>query len=40
MGSVIGAWGGGVIFDMFGNYDLTWRFGVSLGIVAGRNVGE
>ena len=40
MGSVIGAWGGGMIFDMFGNYDLAWRFGVSLGIVAGRNVGE
>ena len=35
MGSVIGAWGGGMIFDMFGNYDLAWRFGVSLGIVAG-----
>jgi len=35
MGSVIGAWGGGMIFDMFGNYDVAWRFGVSLGIVAG-----
>jgi len=35
MGSVIGAWGGGMMFDMFGNYDLAWRFGVSLGIVAG-----
>ena len=35
MGSVVGAWGGGMIFDMFGNYDLAWRFGVSLGIVAG-----
>jgi MFS family permease len=35
MGSVIGAWGGGMIFDMFGNYDLAWRFGVSMGIVAG-----
>src|SRR5262245_58888234 len=35
MGSVIGAWGGGLIFDMFGNYDLAWRFGVSLGILAG-----
>jgi predicted MFS family arabinose efflux permease len=35
IGSVIGAWGGGMIFDMFGNYDLAWRFGVSLGIVAG-----
>jgi MFS family permease len=35
MGSVIGAWGGGIIFDTFGNYDLAWRFGVSMGIVAG-----
>ena len=35
MGSVIGAWGGGMVFDLFGNYDLAWRFGVSLGIVAG-----
>jgi predicted MFS family arabinose efflux permease len=35
MGSVIGAWGGGMIFDTFGNYDLAWRFGVSIGIVAG-----
>lgn len=35
MGSVTGAWGGGMIFDMFGNYDLAWRFGVSLGIAAG-----
>lgn len=35
MGSVIGAWGGGMIFDMFGNYDLAWRIGVSIGIVAG-----
>jgi len=26
MGSVIGVWGG-TIFDMFGNYDLAWRFG-------------
>jgi hypothetical protein len=35
MGSVIGAWGGGMIFDMFSNYDLAWRFDVSIGIVAG-----
>jgi MFS family permease len=35
MGSVVGAWGGGMIFDMFGNYDLAWRFGVTIGIVAG-----
>jgi hypothetical protein len=26
---------GGMIFDMFGNHDLAWRFGVSMGIVAG-----
>lgn len=35
MGSVIGAWGGGMIFDMFGNYDIAWRFGVTMGIAAG-----
>ncbi|MFO1158352.1 MAG: MFS transporter [Reyranellaceae bacterium] len=35
MGSVVGAWGGGMIVDMFGNYDLAWRIGVSIGIVAG-----
>jgi predicted MFS family arabinose efflux permease len=23
IGSVIGAWGGGMIFDMFGSYDLA-----------------
>jgi hypothetical protein len=34
MGSVIGAWGGGIIFDVVGDYDLAWRFGVSTGIVA------
>jgi MFS family permease len=35
MGSVIGAWGGGMIFDMFGNYDLAWRTGVMIGVAAG-----
>ncbi|WP_395714112.1 MFS transporter [Reyranella sp.] len=35
MGSVIGAWGGGMIFDTFGNYDLAWRIGVMIGVVAG-----
>lgn len=35
MGSVIGAWGGGMIFDTFGNYDLAWRIGVLIGVVAG-----
>ncbi|MSP02466.1 MAG: MFS transporter [Acetobacteraceae bacterium] len=35
MGSVIGAWGGGMIFDAFGSYDLAWRIGVAIGITAG-----
>jgi MFS family permease len=35
MGSVIGAWGGGVIFDAYGSYDLAWRIGVIIGIAAG-----
>ena len=34
MGSVIGAWGGGMIFDAFGSYDLAWRIGVIIGICA------
>ena len=34
-GSVLGAWGGGVIFDAFGSYDLAWRVGVLIGIIAG-----
>jgi MFS family permease len=35
MGSVIGAWGGGLIFDAFGSYDLAWKFGVLVGTAAG-----
>jgi predicted MFS family arabinose efflux permease len=35
MGSVLGAWGGGMIFDLFGSYDLAWRVGVLIGIIAG-----
>src|ERR1700733_11755889 len=35
MGSVIGAWGGGLIFDAFGSYDVAWRFGVLVGAAAG-----
>ena len=35
MGSVIGAWGGGLIFDAFGSYDLAWRIGVVIGVIAG-----
>jgi MFS family permease len=35
MGSVIGAWGGGLIFDAFGSYDLAWHIGVVVGASAG-----
>jgi predicted MFS family arabinose efflux permease len=35
MGSVIGAWGGGLIFDAFGSYNLAWHFGVIAGATAG-----
>jgi MFS family permease len=35
MGSVIGAWGGGMIFDAFGSYDVAWHFGVVAGATAG-----
>jgi MFS family permease len=35
MGSVIGAWGGGLIFDAFGSYDRAWQIGVLIGAMAG-----
>ena len=35
MGSVMGAWGGGMILDVFGSYDLAWKVGVLIGITAG-----
>jgi len=35
VGSFIGAWGGGVIFDMLGSYDVAWRIGVIIGLIAG-----
>jgi predicted MFS family arabinose efflux permease len=35
LGSVIGAWGGGLIFDAFGSYDRAWQFGVLVGAAAG-----
>jgi len=34
-GSVLGIWGGGIVLDSFGSYDLAWRFGVSVGLIAG-----
>jgi MFS family permease len=35
VGSFIGAWGGGLIFDAFGSYDRAWQFGVVVGFTAG-----
>jgi predicted MFS family arabinose efflux permease len=35
LGSFLGAYGGGVIFDASGSYTLAWRIGVSLGLAAG-----
>ncbi len=35
LGSFVGAFGGGWMFDMLGSYDLAWRVGVGLGLTAG-----
>ncbi len=34
-GSFVGAWGGGLIFDAMGNYDMAWMIGVAIGVSAG-----
>ena len=34
-GSFVGAWGGGLIFDAMGNYDMAWEIGVAIGLSAG-----
>ena len=34
-GSFMGAYGGGVLYDALGSYDLAWRIGVALGLFAG-----
>ena len=35
VGSSLGAFGGGLIFDMTGSYDGAWRIGVLIGFTAG-----
>jgi MFS family permease len=35
IGSFVGAFGGGLIFDAFGSYDLALQIGVSIGLFAG-----
>jgi hypothetical protein len=33
-GSILGAWGGGYLFDLMGSYDLAWKIGVFIGLAA------
>lgn len=35
LGSFLGAYGGGLIFDATGSYALAWKLGVGMGLVAG-----
>jgi predicted MFS family arabinose efflux permease len=35
LGSFLGAYGGGLIYDALGSYTLAWRTGVALGLAAG-----
>lgn len=35
IGSFLGAFGGGLLFDALGSYDLAWRLGVAMGLAAG-----
>jgi predicted MFS family arabinose efflux permease len=34
-GSFFGAWGGGMIYSLLGNYDLAWQAAVAIGLAAG-----
>jgi predicted MFS family arabinose efflux permease len=35
LGSFLGAYGGGLIYDALGSYDMAWRIGVALGLAGG-----
>jgi predicted MFS family arabinose efflux permease len=35
LGSFLGAYGGGLIYDALGSYTLAWRIGVAVGLTAG-----
>ena len=35
LGSFLGAYGGGLVFDALGSYSLAWRIGVAVGLTAG-----
>jgi MFS family permease len=34
-GASLGAWGGGLIFDLYGSYDAAWQIGTLIGFAAG-----
>src|SRR3546814_1427956 len=35
LGSFLGAWGGGVIYDLLGSYTLAWQLAAGIGFAAG-----
>ncbi len=35
IGSFLGAWLGGVLYDNTGSYDLVWYLSIALGVIAG-----
>jgi MFS family permease len=35
VGSFVGVWGGGIIYEMLGSYDRAWQAGVAIGLTAG-----
>lgn len=35
VGSFVGVWGGGLAYEALGSYDLAWKVGVAIGLIAG-----
>ena len=35
LGSFVGAYGGGLIYDALGSYNLAWQVGAAVGLTAG-----
>lgn len=35
LGSFLGAYGGGLLYDALGSYTMAWRIGVALGLTGG-----
>ncbi|MGA0594369.1 MFS transporter [Enterovirga sp. CN4-39] len=35
VGSFLGAWGGGMVYDALGSYDVAWKAAVLIGLIAG-----